>query len=127
MTTQPTPPAPGTPALGAEYATVCKTTDIAPGEGIQVMAMGGGGWRIKPMAVFNDNGTFYATNYVCPHMGGQLGPGGKIKDGVITCSWHGWSYSAETGEGVRAMGHSIDTYEVKVEDGNVLVKGVKSR
>lgn len=128
MTTQPSPPAPGMPVEGgAEYARLCKVSDVPPGEGKQVLAMGGGGWRNKPMAVFNDAGTFYVTNYVCPHMGGQLGAGGNIKNGVITCQWHGWSFSAETGEAVRAIGHSIDTYEVKVEDGNVLVKGVKPR
>ncbi len=114
MTTQPEP---------AEYVVICKASDIAPGDSKMLMA-DGGPWRRKPMAVFNDNGTFYATNYVCPHMGGPLGDG-TVEDGVVTCPWHAWTFDARTGEGLRASGHDITVYETTVEGDEVRVGAVK--
>ncbi len=107
----------------AEYTKVCQVSDVPDGEGRPVTATGGP-WRMKPMAVFNDGGNFYATNYVCPHMGGTLGAG-TIRDGVVTCPWHGWMFNATTGQGERNA-HTIATYELRVEGDDVLVGDVKS-
>jgi len=42
----------------------------------------------KPIAVFNLNGRFYATDDACPHEGGPLSDG-CIEGETITCPWHG--------------------------------------
>lgn len=78
----------------------------------------------KWMVLCNVGGTVYACNHICPHSGGPLGEG-KLEGSVITCPWHGWSFDAATGRGVASEGHGIATYEVKVEEGAILVGWLK--
>jgi nitrite reductase (NADH) small subunit len=106
-----------------EFVAVAKVTDIAPGEGKMVRAMSGR-LRAKPIAVFNENGNFYALNYVCVHMGGPLSEG-VIKDGEVTCPWHGWSFVAGTGLPGRTGGHPTVAYELKVEGDDILLGWIK--
>ncbi len=42
-------------------------------------------------------GQYHAYQGRCPHQGGRLAKG-VIKDGVITCPWHGSQFDAVTGE-----------------------------
>ena len=76
------------------------------------------------MAVWNDNGEFHITNYVCPHSGGPLSEG-RIENGVVECPWHAWQFNASDGSSARGDGHTITIYECRVEDGEVLVGDVK--
>lgn len=116
MTTTPQQPVP-------DFVPVAKTTDIRPGEG-KLVRPSAGRLRGKAMALFNDAGKFYALNYICPHSGGPLGEG-TIKDGVVTCPFHGWSYFAETGLSHNSVDHSIAVYELKLEGDNILVGASK--
>jgi len=38
------------------------------------------------------------------------------------CPWHAWTYDVTTGENTANPDLKVDRYEVKVEDGQVLVK-----
>ena len=114
------------------WVPVCKTSQVRSGEGRQFRPAGG---RLngKPVAVWNDNGTFYATNFICPHMGGPLSDG-VLRDGVIECPWHGWTYYVETGlpagdqeapgKGVQ-MDHGVSAYECRVEGDDVMIGGMR--
>ncbi len=72
----------------------------------------------KPMTVVRQGEKFFAVNSICPHMGGPMSCG-KVEDGCITCPWHDWKFSLETGK--TPNGHRLDRYEVTVEDGEVKV------
>lgn len=98
-----------------DYVAVAKTSDIPEGRGKAFRIRGIG------IAVFNDNGTFYATSDLCAHAMGPLGKG-RIKDGVAVCPIHGYTYDAKTGACQTDMNLSIPVYDVVVEGGEVRVK-----
>ena len=71
----------------------------------------------------------------CPHQGGPLclgtvtdravgTPGRYDVDGraVLRCPWHGWEFDLETGVCRDDPALRVAVYEVRVEDGRVLVK-----
>lgn len=45
------------------------------------------------------DGTFVAFENWCPHKGGPLAFG-KIKNGIVTCPWHGFRFDLRTGKAV---------------------------
>src|SRR5438876_1147004 len=45
----------------------------------------------RSIALFQHQGNIYATDNQCPHMGYPL-TRGRVRNGVLTCDWHGWSY-----------------------------------
>ena len=107
-----------------EWTPVAKVGEIPPGRG-RLVRPAGGPLRLKPMAVFNENGRYFILNYICPHQGGPLGEG-VIEDGVVTCPYHGWSFQADTGVGAHTpLGHGTHAYEVRVEGEDILVGPLK--
>ena len=107
-----------------DFVPLCGVDDVKPGEARHYRATQGK-WRLKPVAVWNDNGTHYITNYVCPHSGGPLSEG-KIENGVLECPWHQWQFDAATGKSAKGDGHAISVYECKVEDGQIMLGDVKA-
>jgi nitrite reductase (NADH) small subunit/3-phenylpropionate/trans-cinnamate dioxygenase ferredoxin subunit len=88
---------------------------LAPGQCTEVSIEG------KPVALYNVDGRFHATSNTCLHRGGPLGQG--MLDGpVVMCPWHAWSWDVRTGENTANPTLKMPVYEVKVEDGQVLVK-----
>jgi nitrite reductase/ring-hydroxylating ferredoxin subunit len=63
---------------------------------------------------------FYATKPKCLHLQGPLGEG-RLEDHVLTCPWHGWQYDVRTGENEFDHAIALETYDVRVEDGEVKV------
>ncbi len=106
-----------------DFVALCNVDDVRSGEARHFRPTQGK-WRLKPMAVWNENGEFHITNYVCPHSGGPLSEG-KVAGGVIECPWHGWQFNIADGTSARGDKHAIAVYECKVEDGQVLVGDVK--
>lgn len=98
----------------AEFVTVAKTSEIAPG-GRKIVEVRG-----IEIAVLNVNGTFYAVGNTCPHEGGPVGEG-EIADGEITCPWHAWQFNIKTGACVTTEDEAIPTYPVKVEGDEIKV------
>ncbi len=88
--------------------------DVGPGTG-KVVEAGG-----KTLALFNANGTFYAIDNVCTHMGCALGEG-TLEGTVVTCPCHGSNFDpggrCTSGPSPRAM----DTLDTEVREGKVLV------
>jgi nitrite reductase/ring-hydroxylating ferredoxin subunit len=41
---------------------------------------------------------------------------------IVMCPWHAWTYDVTTGVSTVNPEFSVPRYEVKVEDGQVLVK-----
>jgi 3-phenylpropionate/trans-cinnamate dioxygenase ferredoxin subunit len=78
---------------------------------------------------------YYATDNRCPHMKGDLSQG-KLEGTVVTCPVHGSQFDISYGQVVRwlkgglmsklgsalKMSKDLKVYNVKVEDGKVLVE-----
>ena len=78
----------------------------------------------EEVCLFNYRGQIGAVHNVCTHAEFPLSDGTLGSDGTIECVWHGARYSCLTGEVRR--GPALDpvaVYEVRVEDGKVLVGG----
>jgi len=71
------------------------------------------------VAVYNVDGTFYATAGICPHQGGLLG-NGTLNGCVVKCPEHGMRFDVTTGV-MPGGGLSVKKVEVKVEGSDVLV------
>jgi glycine betaine catabolism B len=69
----------------------------------------------------NVNGKYYAIGNICTHMGGPLAEG-KLEEYIVQCPWHGSRFDIRS-EVVRPPAMRPETtYEVKVENSNILVK-----
>lgn len=92
-----------------------KAADIPPGSCAK-------GWvGNDEVAVFNVDGTFYATQNKCTHMGGPLCEGGVWGD-IVTCPWHGSEFNIRTGEVVTPPAIApLKTYKLSVQDGVISV------
>ena len=51
------------------------------------------------VAVFNVDGAFHALDGICPHSGGPLAKG-TLRQNVVTCPWHGWTYGLHNGKAI---------------------------
>ena len=78
---------------------------------------------------------YYAADNLCPHMKGNLSQG-KLEGTVVTCPLHGSQFDISNGQVVRwlrgglmskigsalKLSKDLMVYNVKVEDGRVLVE-----
>lgn len=99
----------------SEFVRVIAASELRPGACTEVIADG------RPVALFNVGGTFHAIGNTCIHRGGPLGQG-ELDGSTVLCPWHGWSFDVTTGVSTVNPELRVDRYEVKVEDGQVLVK-----
>ncbi len=96
------------------YEAIARVEDVPPGSVTTVRA------GDEQVALANVDGRFYATQAACIHLQGPLGDG--LLDGpVLTCPWHGWQYDVRTGENEFDRAIRLQTYDVRVEDGDVKV------
>ena len=103
-------------ALSEDYVKVADTKDIQPSQMKEVEVNG------EKICLANVEGKYYAIGNVCTHLGGPLAQG-KLEGHEVQCPWHGSRFDIRTGKVSRppAM-RSESTYEIKVEDDNILVK-----
>ena len=73
------------------------------------------------IAVFRQEKGISAIVAICSHQNGPLGEG-CIKDGLITCPWHGFQFDPETGEAPAPFEDRVQTHEVRIENGAVWVR-----
>jgi 3-phenylpropionate/trans-cinnamate dioxygenase ferredoxin subunit len=94
---------------------VCATDQLAPGEAIQVPTA-------PPIAVFNVDGEFYATDDTCTHEESSLAEG-YIDGDQVECSFHFAKFCIRTGE-VRSLPatRSLATFPVIVEGSDLFVE-----
>ena len=74
----------------------------------------------RSIALFQHQGSFYATDNQCPHMGYPL-TRGRVRNGVLTCDWHGWSYDMKGGGCFTGGCDDLDTFAVEVREGAIYV------
>jgi nitrite reductase (NADH) small subunit len=117
----------------SEFVPVCKVDDVPEGEARQFKVNG-----TEIALAHVRGGDCYAIGGRCTHLRAQLGKG-KLEGTVLTCPWHGSQFEVTTGKLVRWVQQPLlmrifaglvppflrrgePSYEVKVEDGQVLVK-----
>ena len=73
------------------------------------------------IGVFRSDDRVWAMNNRCLHSGGSLAEG-MVREGVVTCPLHWWRYDLATGQRLGAESLRLACYEVRVRDGEVLVR-----
>lgn len=92
---------------------LCKTGEVPPGSAKRIDRADG------DIAVYNVDGTFYATEDRCSHGLASLGEGDLIGE-EIECTMHFGSFNVKTGEPMAPpCSIPIKTYKVVVKDDEV--------
>ena len=68
----------------------------------------------------NLNGGIHAYADSCPHLGTRLSQG-SLQRTMLTCSTHGWEFDASTGQGINPKTACLESFAVKVENGDILI------
>lgn len=96
---------------------VCGVDDIADGSA-QVVARDVAGTG-DDVAVFNDEGSFYALDDTCTHALASLSDG-WVEDGEVECPLHAARFSLRTGEALSLPAITgTRCHRVEVRDGSV--------
>jgi 3-phenylpropionate/trans-cinnamate dioxygenase ferredoxin subunit len=113
----------------SKFAEVAKTEELKSGTMKKVVAEG------QEILLVRVGDRYYATDNRCPHMNGDLSQG-TLEATVVTCPRHGSQFDISSGLVVRwlkgglmsklggalKMSKALRVYNVKVEDGRVLVE-----
>ena len=95
---------------------VCQASEIAK-NGLKRFDVDG-----VPILIANLGEEFRAYPPLCPHMEEPLEQSGFCEGGMMTCSKHLWQWDMRTGEPHGEAEKPLLLYEVKQENGEVLVK-----
>jgi toluene monooxygenase system ferredoxin subunit len=68
----------------------------------------------------NVNGAIRAYADSCPHLGTRLSQG-SFKRNALTCSTHGWEFDARSGQGINPKAACLESFAVKVENGDIFI------
>jgi nitrite reductase/ring-hydroxylating ferredoxin subunit len=90
---------------------IAKVEALPKGRGATVQLKDG-----TELALFNVEGQFYAIENFCPHKGAPLADA-RLHGKLVECEWHGWLFDVSSGKCLTKKECSIETYEVKIEEG----------
>jgi NAD(P)H-dependent nitrite reductase small subunit len=94
--------------------TVCRVEEIPEGEG-RSFRLGD-----RDVAVFNDEGQFFALLDRCPHAGASIGRG-WVEDGSAVCPLHYWKFRLADGRCIAGGSGAIPRFPCEVRDGWIWV------
>jgi nitrite reductase/ring-hydroxylating ferredoxin subunit len=106
---------------GRDYLLICKSTDIYEKKGRRFEF----GEEIeKQVAVFRYSGKLYALSNICPHRHQDQIYNGIIRDSMVTCPVHGWTYFLESGKNINQNQgiKNLEKYEIFEKDGSVFLE-----
>ena len=95
-------------------ATACG--DLAEGEAKSVPAPDG-----RTIALFYTNSEYYATDNQCPHMGFPL-VRGLVRNGVVTCDWHGRSFDLAGGGCFHSQCDDVRVFQTEIREDSVWIR-----
>jgi nitrite reductase/ring-hydroxylating ferredoxin subunit/DMSO/TMAO reductase YedYZ heme-binding membrane subunit len=72
------------------------------------------------IAVFRNGNQIGALTNVCAHQNGPIGEG-CIRQGLVTCPWHGYEYRLEDGCAPPPFTEKLATYRLRLRDGLIEV------
>jgi len=97
------------------FAAVCAATDVPPGE-MRRLDIGG-----RPVALYNVDGTFYATAAICTHEHADLTLG-TLDGKRVSCPLHGARFDVTTGRVLSPPAYKpLKAFATRVVAGNVEV------
>lgn len=98
-------------------AVIGKTSDFPPGK-MQMISVEG-----KDVLVLNLDGSYYAINDTCTHMGASLTEG-QLKGSTVICGWHGANFDCKSGklEKFPAKINDLKSYKVVIESDDVILE-----
>lgn len=97
------------------FYTALKADELAPGQMKCVIIQG------HRIALYNVDGTVYATDDTCSHAEYSLTEG-ELEGHVVKCPKHGAKFDVTTGQALCLPAWApVETYEVKVENGEIKV------
>jgi NAD(P)H-dependent nitrite reductase small subunit len=99
----------------AEFQRVCRANEVPEREGLTVEV------GDQLVAVFRENGEFFAIDDMCPHMGASLS-GGYVEKGTVTCPWHAWRFRLADGAWADNPRIKIGCHAVRIEGDDLQVK-----
>ena len=99
----------------SEFQSVAKVGDIPENQGVAYVVNG------RMVAVFNEDGEYFAIDDFCPHMGASLA-GGFVEKGIVSCPWHAWRFCIRSGQWCDNPRIKIDAFEVRVVGDDIQVK-----
>lgn len=102
---------PRKPKRQNKLLTIARVDAVPEGRGATVQLSDG-----SEIALFNVQGNFYATENFCPHRGMPLADS-HLYGQTVECDWHGWQFDLVSGKCLTKPKCSIETYEVRIEDG----------
>jgi nitrite reductase/ring-hydroxylating ferredoxin subunit len=76
--------------------------------------------QARKIALLKARGKLFACKDRCPHMGAFLSDGRAVGETVV-CSWHGWTFDLASGQCVNKDWARVETYPVRVSDGEIEV------
>lgn len=99
----------------SDFIDIGSTADVPKGSGRAFTVAG------RRIAVYHTESGFRATENTCPHRGGPLAEGDVIAD-TITCPWHVWTFSLQTGQLENDPSIAIPVHDVRIEGDRLLVR-----
>ena len=101
--------------MAEEPVAVCAAAELPPGS-VKSFEVGD-----ELVALYNIDGTFYATEARCTHATADLAEG-TLDGEEIECSFHFGKFHVPTGKAIEAPCFlPLKTFRVEVRDGNVFV------
>lgn len=99
-----------------EWKRVASVGDIEPGN-VRAVSIGE-----HEIALYNVDGTFFATDNICTHAFAQLSEG-FLEDHEIECPLHFGRFDVRTGKGLcEPITSDLKTYAVRVSGGEIEIK-----
>jgi nitrite reductase/ring-hydroxylating ferredoxin subunit len=99
------------------YTRVASTDEMPPGVTRKVAVEG------RDVLLANIDGNYYAIGNLCTHEEGPLDEG-MVYNHEVECPWHGSRFDLRTGEVTQGpAGRPEQSYEVRVEGKDILIKG----
>ena len=98
-----------------QFHTVGRVGEIEEGRGQPFEVAG------RVIAVFLDEGQYYAIDDACPHQGAPLCDG-IVANQTVTCTWHGWCFRLTDGRWVDNPRVLVGTYPVRVVGDEIQVR-----
>jgi len=94
-----------------------KTSDFPPGK-MQMISVEG-----KDVLVLNLDGSYYAIDDTCTHMGASLTEG-QLEGSTVICGWHGANFDCKSGklEKFPAKINDLKSYKVVIESDDVILE-----
>src|SRR2546428_1721267 len=100
----------------SQWIHVAALSDVPMGEA-KAIRLGEG----RSIALVNVDGRIYATDNQCPHMGYPL-TRGAVRQGILTCDWHGRSFDLEGGGCFNYECDDLQTFPVDIRQDEIWIE-----